>query len=180
MNIKKFSLIISLCAFTLLWFSWAEWVNNVKHSINWDNVSVTWDIDSWDEQAEVYLWWEGSNNSFEKLWTIDSFNKRYNFSLTKDWEYIIRFIPNSGWQPVDYTFNTNNSNSSNNAWNGNNNNISDLDSYHPRPEDQWNIEDLSNNKVVTVPKTWPFEVWLISLILWIWIYLIYRFRRNKA
>ncbi len=171
----------------ILWLGSAAWIHDIKHNINWDSVTLSWDIDSGDEKAGLYLWGEWAVDEFKKLWVVDSFAKKYTFSLTKSWEFIVRFVPNSWWEAVNYTFDTKSSSSGiddfiNGILGGDSDddwiNISEdeLDKYHPKPDD---IEDLANNKITTVPKTWPMEIGLISLVLWTLIYFVYRTRKAE-
>lgn len=127
---------------------------NISHTINGNNVTLKWIAVAGSDYVEIFLWDESSNN-FRRLTNVKMSAETYTFSLSRDWEHIVKFIPNNGWKEIDYTFNA----------------IWIIKAVAPVPEKSTAV------KPVVV---WPKEN-IIAVLIWtVVLYLVYRLIRRKA
>lgn len=73
----------------------------VSHTYTWNQITLTWN--SFSDVDMVVYYENPSNWRFERLWTVNSDTKTYTFTAKHDWDYLIRFEPVDGTQPIHYT-----------------------------------------------------------------------------
>lgn len=134
-------------------WAWADMsLANISHTINWNNITLRWIAVSGSDKIDIFLWNEDVA-TFSKLSTVNMSAESYSFTVSKNGEHIVKFIPNLG-KEINYTFNV--------LWL--------VDWSKPVPV----------NPVVTPVVVWPKEN-LIAVLIWTLIlYLAYRLIKRKA
>ena len=137
-----------------LHWAWADMsLANISHHLNWNMLTLKWINVSGSDKVDIFLWNE-SSATFSKLSTVNMSAESYSFTVTRNWEHIIKFIPNNWGKEINYTFNV--------LW------LSD--SINPTPV----------TPTVTPVVVWPKENILAVLIWTIVLYLGYRLLKRKA
>lgn len=127
-------------------------LSNISHTLNWNIVTLRWIAVDWSDELDIFLR-DPNNSTFSKLATVDMDDESYSFSSNRNWEHIVKFIPNNWGTDKNYTFN-----------------VSGIG-------DWWNNSDPDPE--VTPVVVWPRENIIVIIIGTIIIYLIYRLVKSK-
>lgn len=137
------------------WTAWhGAWADmtlaNITHTINGNRITLRWTAVDWSDSVDVFLWndWEGS---FNKLWSPDMDSETYTFTVSKNGEYIVKFIPDNWWRETTYTIN-----------------VTGISTTSTTPT------NTPTAQVTTVPKVWPTQNIILILVLSFVGYLLYR------
>jgi len=126
---------------------------NVTHTIAGNQATLRWTAVDGSDTVDIFLW-NPTSELFERLTSIDMDAERYTFTLTRNGEYIINFMPNNWGTEYRYTFVANGITASTTT----------------------TTPIIGNN----IPATWPKENILIALAIAVVFYLVYRRMRAKA
>jgi hypothetical protein len=135
-------------------WAWADMnLANISHTLNWNSLTLKWIAVSGSDDVDIFLWDENAG-TFTKLSTVNMSTESYSFTVSKNWEHIVKFIPDNWGTEINYTFNV--------LWL--------VDWSNPTPV----------NPTVTPVVVWPREN-LIAILIWtIILYLVYRLAKRKA
>lgn len=135
-------------------WAWADMnLANISHTLNWNSLTLKWIAVSGSDDVDLFLWDENAG-TFTKLSTVNMSAESYSFTVSKNWEHIVKFIPDNWGTEINYIFNV--------LWLVNWSN--------PTPV----------NPNVTPVVVWPKENILAVLIWTIILYLAYRLLKRKA
>ena len=76
---------------------------NVSHTINGNKVTLTWISLAGSDKVDILLW-DPTANVFNKLSTVSMSAEKYEFTLTRNGEFIVNFMPNNWGKEKRYTF----------------------------------------------------------------------------
>ena len=133
--------------------AWADMrLANISHTIDGNKVTLSWIAVNGSNTVDLFLR-DDKEETFNKLTTINMSAESYTFTLTRDWEYIVKFIPNNWWTEVNYTFN-----------------------YLAEKK----ADEPTIPKPIKPVVVWPKEN-ILAVIIWtILLYLVYKIVRRKA
>ena len=77
---------------------------NVSHTQNGNQVTLRWTSVAGSTNVDIFLR-DDSEGSFNKLATKTLSSESYTFTVTRNGEHIIKFIPDNGGTETTYTFN---------------------------------------------------------------------------
>jgi len=138
-------------------WAWADMsLANISHTLKDNTVTLKWIAVNGSDNVELFLRDDNAWN-FNKLATVKMLAESYSFTLTRNGEHIVKFIPDNWWKEINYTFNFIGAEKIN--------------------EPIWTTPDKPTVKPVVV---WPKEN-IIAVIVWtVLLYFIYKFIRRKA
>lgn len=84
---------------------------NVTHTITSNKATLRWTAIDGSDKVDIFLW-NPTSELFERLTSIDMSAENYTFTLTRNGEYIVNFMPNNGGTEYRYTFVANGINAS--------------------------------------------------------------------
>lgn len=76
---------------------------NVTHVVAGNKITLRWTAINGSDSVDIFLW-NPTTEVFTKLATVDMDDERYEFTGTRNGEYIINFMPNNGGREKRYTF----------------------------------------------------------------------------
>lgn len=134
--------------------AWADMkLANISHTFNGNVVTLKWIAVNGSDNVDLFLR-DDNEEHFNKLATVKMSAESYSFTLTRNGEHIVRFMPNNWWKEVHYTF-------------------SFLGTEKPTPA----TPEKPTVKPVVV---WPKEN-IIAVLIWtVLLYLVYKLVRRKA
>ena len=77
-------------------------IRNVSHTYNWSDIRLTWESLGADVNVEIFLWYD-SENTFKKIWDVNSEKKSFTFKAVHNWDHIVKLKPADGYQDINYT-----------------------------------------------------------------------------
>jgi len=125
-------------------------IRQVSHTYDWRNITLTWESLA-DVNVEVFLWYE-DEQTFKKLWNVNSEKRTYTFRAVHDWDHILRLKPADGYQSINYTAHY-------------------LETQNPE------VKPVESVKPVVV---WPKENIMLIVFGTLILYVVYRISRRKA
>lgn len=136
----------------------APWANMslayITHTITNNKVTLRWTAVDGSDKVDIFLW-NPMNEMFERLSSINMTDEAYMFTLTRNGEYIVNFIPNNWGTEFRYSFVANGiTATAGTAW--------------------------TTPTIGKIPATWPKENVLVALAIAFVLYLIYRRVKSKA
>jgi len=66
----------------------------ITHTITNNKVTLRWTAVDGSDKVDIFLW-NPMNEMFERLSSINMTDEAYMFTLTRNGEYIVNFIPNN-------------------------------------------------------------------------------------
>lgn len=144
------------CADSNMHAAWADMsLANISHTLNGNTVTLRWIAVNGSDNVDLFLRDENAWN-FNKLATVRMSAESYSFNLSKNWEHIVKFIPDNWWKEINYTFNF--------IW------------EEKVSEPEWTAPQTTVKPVVV----WPKEN-IIAVLIWtVLLYLVYKLVRRKA
>ncbi|MCX6825164.1 MAG: hypothetical protein NTY80_02965 [candidate division SR1 bacterium] len=76
---------------------------HITHTITTNRATLSWTSVDGSSQVDIFLW-NPTSQAFERLSTVNMGDESYIFTLTRNGEYIIKFVPNNGGTEYRYTF----------------------------------------------------------------------------
>ncbi len=136
----------------------AAWANmslaNITHTIASNKATLRWTSIDGSDSIDLFLW-NPTSEMFERLTTVAMNAESYTFTLTRNGEYIVNFVPNNGGTEHRYTFVAN--------------------GITAGTTNTSTTPIIGNN----IPATWPKENILIVLAIATVVYFIYRKAKAK-
>ena len=130
--------------------AWADMsLANISHTMNGKTVTLRWVSIGGSDSIDIFLRDEDAG-TFHKLSTVSMWDQSYSFTVDRNGEYIVKFIPDNGWSDINYTFNAD------------------------------GIDSETTSTTVTPVVVWPKENIIAILIATILIYVVYRVAKRKA
>jgi|GEM_PF-663811 len=127
---------------------------NITHTITNNRATLRWTAVDGSDKVDIFLR-NPTSQMFERLDTVNMSAESYAFTLTRNGEYIVNFMPNNGGTEYRYTF----------VANG----ITAVGST-----------TTSNPAIGKIPATGPKENILVALAIAFVLYLVYRRMKAKA
>lgn len=136
----------------------AAWANmslaNVTHTITSNRATLRWTAVDGSDKIDLFVW-DPTSGVFERLAIVNMTDETYTFTLTRNGEYIVNFMPNNAGTEYRYTFIANG--------------ITATPGTTP-----------GQPVIGKIPATWPKENILIILAISVVVYMIYRKAKSKA
>lgn len=76
---------------------------NINHTITSNRATLRWTAIDGSDKVDIFLW-NPTSSLFERLTSINMAAESYTFTLTRNGEYIVNFMPNNWWTEFRYTF----------------------------------------------------------------------------
>jgi len=76
---------------------------NISHTITNNRVTLRWTAVPGSDKIDLFLF-NPTSGVFERLSLVNMSAENYTFTLTRNGEYIVNFIPNNGGTEYRYTF----------------------------------------------------------------------------
>lgn len=134
--------------------AWADMsLAGISHTINWNKVNLTWIAVGWSDKIDIFLR-DPSASVFNKLTTVNMTTEKYEFPISRNWEFIVKFVPNNVWKEKVYTFT-----------------VTSLKAA---------VTPTTKKIITKVPKVWPTENIFVIVLLTFAIYLWYKKYYKKA
>lgn len=76
---------------------------NVTHTITQNTVTLRWTAIDGSDKVDIFLW-NPTSGIFERLSSVNMSDESYAFTLTRNGEYIINFMPNNNGTEYRYSF----------------------------------------------------------------------------
>jgi len=76
---------------------------NVTSTITNNRATLRWTSVAGSDKVDIFLW-NPTSGIFERLASVNMSDETYAFTLTRNGEYIINFMPNNGGTEYRYTF----------------------------------------------------------------------------
>lgn len=126
---------------------------NITHTITNNRATLRWTAVDGSDKVDIFLW-NPTSSVFERLAIVNMTDETYTFTLTRNGEYIVNFVPNNEGTEHRYTF------------------IADgiVATTTTTP---------STPVIGSIPATWPKENVLIALAIAVVAYIVYRRVRAK-
>ncbi len=136
----------------------AAWANmslaNVTHTITSNRATLRWTAVDGSDKVDIFLR-NPTSSLFERLASVNMSAESYTFTLTRNGEYIVNFMPNNWGTEYRYTFVAQGITAS-------------------------TTTTTTPPKIGKIPATWPKENILVVLWISTVLYIIYRRARSKA
>lgn len=127
--------------------AWADMnLANVSHTVSSNKVTLRWTAVDWSDNVDIFLrdpTWE----RFNKLWTVAMTAERYEFTINRNWEFIVNFMPDNDGAEKRYTFTV--------TW-------------------LRTTTTTTRTWITTVPKVWPAENIAVAIFVTFFLYVLYR------
>ena len=128
---------------------------NITHTITSNKATLRWTAVDGSDKVDIFLW-NPTSSLFERLTSVNMAVESYTFTLTRNGEYIVNFMPNNWGTEFRYTF----------VAQG----IVAIPGTPPP----------TTPKIWKIPATWPKENVLVALWIALVLYIVYRSLRSKA
>lgn len=128
-------------------------IRNISHTYDGKNIRLTWESLGADINVEILLWYEW-DQTFKKIWTVNSEDNSFTFKAVHNWDHILKFKMNDSYQDINYTAH-----------------YLETESPEVKP-----VEPATNVKPVVV---WPKENILMIIFGTLILYIVYRFAARK-
>lgn len=76
---------------------------NVTHTINGSKITLKWTAVNGSDKVDIFLF-DPTANVFNKLGTVNFSDEKYEFTATRNGEFIIKFMPNNDGREKVYQF----------------------------------------------------------------------------
>ncbi len=76
---------------------------NITHTLTRNVASLRWTAVDGSDKVDIFLW-NPVSETFERLASVNMSAERYDFTLTRNGEYLLNFIPNNWWTEYRYSF----------------------------------------------------------------------------
>ncbi|MFA6256101.1 MAG: hypothetical protein WC606_02855 [Candidatus Absconditabacterales bacterium] len=76
---------------------------HITHTIAQNKVTLRWTSVDGSDKIDIFLW-NPTSAAFERLASVNMSDEKYEFTLTRNGEYIVNFMPNNGGTEYRYTF----------------------------------------------------------------------------
>ena len=76
---------------------------NITHTITSNRATLRWTAVDGSDKVDIFLW-NPTSEIFERLTSVNMSDESYTFTLTRNGEYIVNFMPNNGGTEYRYTF----------------------------------------------------------------------------
>lgn len=125
-------------------------LTDFTYTYSWMQINLKWTPVQGPTKAEFYIRTE-SQQDFTKLWDTKMNDWSFNFSLTKTWDYYVKFIPtDDNWTPIGAEI------------------VKSI-----------KLEEWTTPSITRVPRVWPAEnLMIIILSMSTLLYIVYRVRKN--
>ena len=131
---------------------------NITHTITSNRATLRRTAVDGSDKVDIFLW-NPTSSVFERLSSVNMSDESYTFTLSRNGEYIVNFMPNNWGKEYRYTFVAN--------W--------IVATTTPTTPTTYTPPTIKN-----IPATWPKENVLVALGIALVIYLIYRSVKSKA
>ena len=128
---------------------------NITHTITNNKVTLRWTAIAGSDSIDIFLW-NPTSSLFERLSSVNMAAESYTFTLTRNGEYIVNFMPNNWGTEFRYTFVAN--------------------GVVATP----GITPTTPPIIGKIPKTGPKENILVTFGIALVLYLVYRRVKSKA
>ena len=128
---------------------------NITHTITSNKATLRWTAVDGSDKVDIFLW-NPTSSLFERLTSVNMAVESYTFTLTRNGEYIVNFMPNNWGTEFRYTFVAQGIVATPGT---------------PAP---------TTPKIGKIPATWPKENVLVALWIALFLYIVYRSMRSKA
>lgn len=76
---------------------------NVRHTISSNKATLRWTAVDGSDTVDIFLW-NPTSEVFERLTSVKMSDETYTFTLTRNGEHIVNFMPNNDGTEYRYTF----------------------------------------------------------------------------
>jgi hypothetical protein len=76
---------------------------HISNTITSNKATLRWTSVDGSNKVDIFLW-NPTSEVFERLASVNMADESYTFTLTRNGEYIINFVPNNGGTEYRYTF----------------------------------------------------------------------------
>ncbi|MEI6773269.1 MAG: hypothetical protein WCL18_00065 [bacterium] len=76
---------------------------NITHTITSNKATLRWTAVAGSDKVDIFLW-NPTSELFERLGSVNMALENYTFTLTRNGEYIVNFMPNNAGTEYRYTF----------------------------------------------------------------------------
>ncbi len=129
---------------------------NINHTITANKATLRWTSIAGSDKVDIFLW-NPTSSAFERLSSVNMSDESYTFTLTRNGEYLINFMPNNWGTEFRYSFVANGIVAT-----------------------AWGTVTPSKPTIGKIPATWPKENVLVALAIAFVLYLVYRKTKAKA
>lgn len=131
---------------------------NITHLQEGNKLTLKWTAIEWSEKVDIYNY-NPTTKVYEKLSTVNMDDEKYSYTISRNWEHQVKFIPTDGKEKV-YMFTV--------TW------ISEPKVTPPSSPDKPKPE------IKKVPKVGPKENVMVAIILSSLLYVLYRRSYRKV
>ncbi len=131
---------------------------NVTHTITQNKATLRWTSVDGSSMVDIFLW-NPTSEVFERLSSVNMSDEKYEFTLRRNGEYVINFMPNNDGTEYRYTFVVN--------------------GVTPTSTSAGNTTSSTTPTIGKIPATWPKENILIVLAIAFVLYIWYRKLKAK-
>jgi len=132
---------------------------NINSTITSNKATLRWTAVDWSDKVDIFLF-NPTNSMFERLASVNMSDENYTFTLTRNGEYTINFVPNNGGTEYRYTF--------------------EARGITVVPWSTAGVGGTNQPVIGKIPATGPKENVLVALAIAFVLYLIYRKTQSKA
>lgn len=76
---------------------------NITHTITNNKATLRWTAVAGSDKIDIFSW-NPTSGVFERLASVNMSDEKYEFTLTRNGEYLINFMPNNAGTEFRYTF----------------------------------------------------------------------------
>jgi hypothetical protein len=76
---------------------------NISHTTTQNRATLRWTAVDGSDKVDIFLW-NPTSEVFERLTSINMSDEKYEFTLTRNGEYLVNFMPNNGGTEFRYSF----------------------------------------------------------------------------
>ncbi|MEI7919326.1 MAG: hypothetical protein WCH65_03865 [bacterium] len=79
---------------------------HISHTITQNRATLRWTSIDGSDKVDIFLW-NPSTQVFDRLSSVNMSAESYTFTLTRNGEYLVNFMPNNAGTEYRYTFTAN-------------------------------------------------------------------------
>lgn len=79
---------------------------HISHTITQNRATLRWTSIDGSDKVDIFLW-NPTTKVFDRLSSVNMSAETYTFTLTRNGEYLVNFMPNNGGTEYRYTFTAN-------------------------------------------------------------------------
>lgn len=131
---------------------------NITHLQEGNKITLKWTAVEWSEKVDIYNY-NPTAKVYEKLATVNMDDEKYSYTISRNWEHQIKFLPTDGKEKV-YMF--------------------VVTGLTETPTTTTTTKDEPKPEIKKVPKVGPKENVMVAILLSSLLYVLYRRSTRKA